>query len=53
VPADDTYGEVVIHANREFQRYAVENGVYFAPVDDVSGVLGLGGKGFVHLTEVI
>ncbi|KAL2120466.1 hypothetical protein VTJ04DRAFT_4493 [Mycothermus thermophilus] len=34
VPADDTYGEVVIHANREFQRYAVENGVYFAPVDD-------------------
>ncbi|KAK3353564.1 S-adenosyl-L-methionine-dependent methyltransferase [Lasiosphaeria hispida] len=34
IPVDNTYREVVIHHNREFQRYAVENGVYFAPVDD-------------------
>lgn len=36
VPVDNTYREVVIHHNREFQRYAVENFIYFAPVDDVS-----------------
>ncbi|KAK4238403.1 S-adenosyl-L-methionine-dependent methyltransferase [Achaetomium macrosporum] len=34
VPVDNTYREVVVHDNREFQRYALENGVYFAPVDD-------------------
>ncbi|KAK0718240.1 S-adenosyl-L-methionine-dependent methyltransferase [Lasiosphaeria miniovina] len=34
IPVDNTYREVVVHHNREFQRYAVENGVYFAPVDD-------------------
>ncbi|KAL2267536.1 hypothetical protein VTJ83DRAFT_4813 [Remersonia thermophila] len=34
VPADNAYDEVVVHANREFQRYAVENQIYFAPVDD-------------------
>ncbi|KAL2200433.1 S-adenosyl-L-methionine-dependent methyltransferase, partial [Corynascus similis CBS 632.67] len=34
VPVDNTYREVVVHANREFQRYALENGIYFAPVDD-------------------
>ncbi|KAK3324272.1 S-adenosyl-L-methionine-dependent methyltransferase [Cercophora scortea] len=34
VPVDNTYREVVVHHNREFQRYALENGVYFAPVDD-------------------
>ncbi|GAB1318836.1 hypothetical protein MFIFM68171_09046 [Madurella fahalii] len=34
VPVDNTYREVVVHGNREFQRYAVENGIYFAPVDD-------------------
>jgi tRNA G46 methylase TrmB len=26
----------VVHLNREFQSYAVDNGVYFGPVDDVS-----------------
>lgn len=26
----------MVHLNREFQRYAVENGVYFGPVDEVS-----------------
>ncbi|KAK4211705.1 S-adenosyl-L-methionine-dependent methyltransferase, partial [Rhypophila decipiens] len=34
VPLDNTYRDVFVHHNREFQRYAVENGVYFAPVDD-------------------
>ncbi|KXX77354.1 Demethylmenaquinone methyltransferase, partial [Madurella mycetomatis] len=34
VPVDNTYREVVVYGNREFQRYAVENGIYFAPVDD-------------------
>ncbi|KAK0751040.1 S-adenosyl-L-methionine-dependent methyltransferase, partial [Schizothecium vesticola] len=34
IPVDNTYREVVVHLNREFQRYAVENGVYFGPVDD-------------------
>ncbi|KAK4043338.1 hypothetical protein C8A01DRAFT_43655 [Parachaetomium inaequale] len=34
VPVDNTYREVVVHSNREFQRYALENGIYFAPVDD-------------------
>ncbi|KAK4134417.1 S-adenosyl-L-methionine-dependent methyltransferase [Trichocladium antarcticum] len=34
VPVDNTYREVFVHNNREFQRYAVENGIYFAPVDD-------------------
>ncbi|AEO55388.1 hypothetical protein MYCTH_2116126 [Thermothelomyces thermophilus ATCC 42464] len=34
VPVDNTYREVVVYANREFQRYALENGIYFAPVDD-------------------
>ncbi|KAK3940647.1 S-adenosyl-L-methionine-dependent methyltransferase [Diplogelasinospora grovesii] len=34
VPVDNTYREVVVHHNREFQRYALENGIYFAPVDE-------------------
>ncbi|KAK4126302.1 S-adenosyl-L-methionine-dependent methyltransferase, partial [Parathielavia appendiculata] len=34
VPVDNTFRELVVHSNREFQRYALENGVYFAPVDD-------------------
>ncbi|KAK4193909.1 S-adenosyl-L-methionine-dependent methyltransferase [Podospora australis] len=34
VPVDNTYRELLTHNNRDFQRYAVENGVYFAPVDD-------------------
>ncbi|KAK4465270.1 S-adenosyl-L-methionine-dependent methyltransferase [Cladorrhinum samala] len=34
VPVDNTYCEVIIHNNREFQRYAVENSIYFAPVDE-------------------
>ncbi|KAK1755746.1 S-adenosyl-L-methionine-dependent methyltransferase [Echria macrotheca] len=34
IPVDNVYREVVIHQNREFQRYAVENAVYFSPVDD-------------------
>ncbi|KAL2153140.1 hypothetical protein VTH82DRAFT_4295 [Thermothelomyces myriococcoides] len=34
VPVDNTYRDVVVYANREFQRYALENGIYFAPVDD-------------------
>ncbi|KAK3905705.1 S-adenosyl-L-methionine-dependent methyltransferase [Staphylotrichum tortipilum] len=34
VPLDETYREVVLYSNREFQRYALDHGVYFAPVDD-------------------
>jgi hypothetical protein len=39
VALDDSYREIVRFANRDFQRYALENGVYFAPVDDVSIIL--------------
>ncbi|KAK4100864.1 S-adenosyl-L-methionine-dependent methyltransferase [Parathielavia hyrcaniae] len=34
VPVDNTHRELVVHGNREFQRYALENGIYFAPVDE-------------------
>ncbi|KAK3491651.1 S-adenosyl-L-methionine-dependent methyltransferase [Neurospora crassa] len=34
VPVDETYRDVILHHNREYQRYAVEHGVYFSPVDD-------------------
>ncbi|KAK1766742.1 S-adenosyl-L-methionine-dependent methyltransferase [Phialemonium atrogriseum] len=34
VPLDNTYVETVVHHDREFQRYALDNGVYFAPVDE-------------------
>ncbi|KAK4231279.1 S-adenosyl-L-methionine-dependent methyltransferase, partial [Podospora fimiseda] len=34
VPVDNTYREVMVHNNREFQRFAVENSIYFAPVDE-------------------
>ncbi|KAH6635503.1 S-adenosyl-L-methionine-dependent methyltransferase [Chaetomium sp. MPI-SDFR-AT-0129] len=34
VPLDSTYEELVVHGNREFQRYALDNNIYFAPVDD-------------------
>ncbi|RKU45804.1 hypothetical protein DL546_005381 [Coniochaeta pulveracea] len=34
VPLDRTYVETVLHHGREYQRYSLENGVYFAPVDE-------------------
>ncbi|KAK4644405.1 hypothetical protein QC761_304520 [Podospora bellae-mahoneyi] len=34
VPVDNTYREVITLNGRDFQRYAVENSIYFAPVDD-------------------
>ncbi|KAK4166017.1 S-adenosyl-L-methionine-dependent methyltransferase [Cladorrhinum sp. PSN259] len=34
IPVDNTYREVIVHNNREFQRFAVENSIYFAPVDE-------------------
>ncbi|KAK0671058.1 S-adenosyl-L-methionine-dependent methyltransferase [Cercophora samala] len=34
VPVDNTYREVITLNGRDFQRYAVENGIYFAPVDE-------------------
>ncbi len=35
LPLDSAFMETVIHHNREFQRYAVDTGTYFAPVDEV------------------
>ncbi|KAK0735860.1 S-adenosyl-L-methionine-dependent methyltransferase, partial [Apiosordaria backusii] len=34
VPVDNTYRELITVNNRDFQRYAVENSIYFGPVDD-------------------
>lgn len=34
VPITDLYLETVTHHNRLYQRFAVENGTYFAPIDD-------------------
>ncbi|KAJ4300434.1 hypothetical protein N0V88_003109 [Collariella sp. IMI 366227] len=30
------YQDLVTYNNRDFQQYALDNGIYFAPVDDVS-----------------
>ncbi|TPX14990.1 uncharacterized protein E0L32_004820 [Thyridium curvatum] len=38
VPLDDVYLETVVLNDREYQCFAVENGTYFAPVDEVVGV---------------
>jgi len=32
--------ETVTFHNREYQRYAIENGVYYAPIDEVTIALG-------------
>ncbi|KAK0710274.1 S-adenosyl-L-methionine-dependent methyltransferase [Lasiosphaeria miniovina] len=34
IPVDATHLETVDHNGRQYQRYAVENGIYFAPVDE-------------------
>ncbi|KAF6837504.1 UMTA methyltransferase [Colletotrichum musicola] len=34
VPLDNAFLETVTHQGREFQRYAVDNGAYFAPIDE-------------------
>lgn len=34
IPVDAAYLETVEHNGRQYQRYAVENGIYFAPVDE-------------------
>ncbi|KAK1997155.1 UMTA methyltransferase [Colletotrichum falcatum] len=34
VPLDNAFLETVIHQGREYQRYAVDNGAYFAPMDE-------------------
>ncbi|KAK4204137.1 S-adenosyl-L-methionine-dependent methyltransferase, partial [Triangularia verruculosa] len=34
VPVDNTYREVITLNGRDFQRHAVENSIYFSPVDD-------------------
>jgi hypothetical protein len=35
VPIDEELLETVVRHGREYQRYAVENGIYFAPIDEV------------------
>ncbi|KAF5506578.1 hypothetical protein CGCS363_v004801 [Colletotrichum siamense] len=35
VPLDNTFLETITYLGREFQRYAVDNGAYFAPIDEV------------------
>jgi hypothetical protein len=32
---DPVYLETVTHHNRQFQQYAIENRIYFAPADEV------------------
>lgn len=34
-PVPDEYLETVEHHNRIFQKYSLQNGIYFAPVDEV------------------
>ncbi|KAK1987981.1 UMTA methyltransferase [Colletotrichum cereale] len=34
VPLDNAFLETVVHQGREYQRYAVDNGAYFAPIDE-------------------
>ncbi|TDZ26861.1 Secondary metabolism regulator laeA [Colletotrichum orbiculare MAFF 240422] len=34
VPLDNVFLETVVHHGREFQRYAVDNGAYFVPIDE-------------------
>ncbi len=33
---DPVYLETVIHHNRQFQQYAIDNRIYFTPADEVS-----------------
>jgi len=35
VPADQEFFDTVTHHGREYQKYSIENGVYFCPVDEV------------------
>ncbi|EPE10687.1 umta methyltransferase [Ophiostoma piceae UAMH 11346] len=34
VPLDDRYTETVTYHGREYQRYSIENNVYFSPIDE-------------------
>ena len=38
VPLDDAILATVTHHHREYQQYAIENGAYFAPIDEVRGL---------------
>ncbi|OBR12300.1 UMTA methyltransferase [Colletotrichum higginsianum IMI 349063] len=40
VPLDNTFLETVTYQGREYQRYAVDNGAYFAPMDEVRNTSG-------------
>lgn len=35
IPLDPSYRQVVMRLGRQYQRHALENGVYFVPVDEV------------------
>lgn len=37
MPVDAEKLEIVTYHNRDFQRYALDSRIYFAPVDEVSG----------------
>jgi hypothetical protein len=37
VPLDETYAETVDYHGRTYQQYALTNGAYFSPVDEVNG----------------
>lgn len=32
---DESFLEVITYQGREFQKYSVENAIYFGPIDDV------------------
>ena len=35
IPLDDTYTQTEEYSGRTYQQYALSNGTYFAPVDEV------------------
>lgn len=35
VPVDQEYFDVVSYHGREYQKYCLDNGVYFCPIDEV------------------
>lgn len=39
VPLDETFTEVIEHHGRTYQHYALMNGTYFVPIDEVQNMI--------------
>lgn len=52
IPLDDTYAETEEYQGRVYQQYALTNGTYFAPVDEVRFALEHGLARSPNLTAV-